>query len=132
MALIVGPPGPTAVHTPEICYSSRAFEIAEPRTKSSFKPTAESSHSLWKSTFRSRNAGSGKLSVHYGWSLGDQWTASESPRFEFGGHSLLYKIQVAAQIDADVDDESIDPGQEFVNAFLRSFWKTTDASLRNH
>src|SRR5262245_53263400 len=30
IAIIVGPPGPTAVHTPEICYSSRAYSIQEP------------------------------------------------------------------------------------------------------
>ena len=27
VAILVGPPGPIAVHTPEICFSSRAYEI---------------------------------------------------------------------------------------------------------
>jgi hypothetical protein len=132
VAMIVGPPGPTAVHTPEICYSSRAYEITGPRMKSLFKPTNGLSHSLWTTTFHSRNPGSDGLRVYYGWSLGDQWIASESPRFEFGGNALLYKIQVAGLIGSDTDDEAHDSCRRFVDAFLEAIWKSPEASLRKH
>jgi hypothetical protein len=131
VAVIVGPSGPTAVHTPEICYSSRDFEISGPRMKSWFKPPGGLSHSLWATTFRSRNAGRELLRVYYGWSAGDQWTASTSPRFEFGGSKLLYKIQVAALVGPTNDDNSTDPCQDFMDAFLQAGWKKPNAPRAN-
>lgn len=132
VAMIVGPPGPTAVHTPEICFSSRAYDIVDPRTKAWLKPADGKSHSLWMTTFHSRNPGSDRLRVYYGWSLGDQWIASESPRFEFGGNALLYKIQVAGLIGPDDDEEAHDACRRFVGALLESVWKSPDASSRKH
>ena len=127
VALIVGPPGPTSVHTPEICYSSRAHEIAEPRKVWWFKPAGGLAHSFWSLTFRSRNAGSEALRVYYAWSRGDEWVASASPRFEFGGAPQLYKIQVSTQFDPTGQDESSDPCRSFVDALLQTFWNSPHA-----
>ena len=33
VTILLGPPGPISVHTPEICFSSRAYEIREERQK---------------------------------------------------------------------------------------------------
>jgi hypothetical protein len=125
VALIVGPSGPTAVHTPEICFSSRAYEIAEPRQKKFFGASGDAdSSSLWMTLFRSQNAGAGELRVYYGWSTGGAWTASKSPRFEFGGSPLLYKIQVSAQLGPTREDgPHSDPCKNFVEALLETYWQ---------
>jgi hypothetical protein len=125
VALIVGPSGPTSVHTPEICFSSRAYEIAEPREKKFFGASGdEGGSSLWTTRFKSQNAGAGELQVYYGWSTGGAWTASQSPRFEFGGSPLLYKIQVSAQMGpAKESGSGSDPGQSFIDALLKTYWQ---------
>ncbi len=127
VALIVGPPGPTSVHTPEICFSSRNYDLQEPRKKWWFKPPGGLSHSLWMSTFRSANAGSDALRVYYGWSRGEEWLASESPRYEFGGARLLYKIQASTSIDPAETGETRDPCQDFVESLLQTFWHSPPA-----
>jgi hypothetical protein len=125
VAMIVGPSGPTAVHTPEICFSSRAYQIAEPREKKFFGGAGdEGGSSLWTTRFKSQDAGAGELQVYYGWSTGGPWTASQSPRFEFGGSPLLYKLQVSAQMGPPKEDGSrSDPGQSFIDALLKTYWQ---------
>jgi hypothetical protein len=126
IAMIVGPSGPTSVHIPEICYSSRAYEITEPREERFFGPGpgGGGSHSLWSLRFKSQNAGVGQLQVYYGWSTGDLWVASQSPRFEFGGSPLLYKIEVSAEMGPAEDGSGNDPCKSFINALLQTYWQS--------
>jgi hypothetical protein len=122
VAIIAGPPGPTAVHTPEICYSSRDYAITGDREKRFFKSGDKGTHSLWATTFESTDVTRDQLRVYYGWSTGKEWEASRSPRFEFGGSPLLYKIQVAAEVVPSPDDEIPDPCQDFINKLLSEYW----------
>jgi hypothetical protein len=120
VALIVGPSGPTSVHTPEICYSSRNHEIAEPRQQQLFHQSGGAAHSLWSTVFRSRNADGTTLHVYYGWSTGGPWIASPSPRFQFGGHPLLYKIEFSTEVSPTEDG---DPCQGFFKDLLDAYWQ---------
>jgi hypothetical protein len=125
VALIVGPSGPTAVHEPEICFSSQAYEIARPREKRFFGDDGHGeSSSLWEVRFQPKDVGTGDLQVYYGWSTGGAWKASPSPRFEFGGSPLLYKIQVSAQIGPQKENgPSSDPCKKFIDALLETYWQ---------
>jgi hypothetical protein len=124
MAMIVGPSGPTSVHIPEICYSSRAFEIAQPREEKFFGgDSSGKSNSFWEMKFKSQDAGVGELQVYYGWSTGDAWTASQSPRFEFGGRPLLYKLQVSAELAPTDGGSQKDPCRSFIDELLKTFWQ---------
>jgi hypothetical protein len=127
VALYVGPPGPISVHTPEICYSSRAFEIIEQQKTWPFKPQAGPAHWFWWSTFQSRDAGSQKMRVYYAWSRGDEWTASRYPRFEFGGSRFLYKIQLSTFVGTSKDEGSSDSCQRFLEAFLQEYWRSPNS-----
>jgi hypothetical protein len=122
VALIVGPPGPTAVHTPEICFSSQAYEIEEDRQKKFFKTRHDGAHSLWTTTFRSSDLTHDQLRVYYGWSEGEQWEASRSPRFEYGGSALLYKLQVSTVVMPVPGSETSDSCQDFIETLLREYW----------
>lgn len=107
---LVGPSGPTAAHVPEICYSSQNYSITEER---SIVQLSDGRSSVWGTPIRKEDVDRGLFSVLYGWSVGHEWLAADSPRFEFGGQPLLYKVQVAAP-----DTMS---GREFLNAFL-DYW----------
>jgi hypothetical protein len=122
IAIIVGPSGPTAVHTPEICYSSRAYSIRESRQRKTVTDASGRIHSFWSMSFRSDNLSSDELRVYYAWcpEVDGIWTASESPRFEFAGRRLLFKLQMASLISSMATDASKDPCQEFLSALLHS------------
>jgi hypothetical protein len=129
VALIVGPSGPTSVHTPEICFSSKAYSIQEPREERLFDPAPEGGvNSLWSLLFRSPQVGAGVLLVYYGWSTGGAWTASNSPRFEFGGRPLLYKIQISAELGPVEVSKKSDSCQRFFESLLQTYWQRSDRS----
>jgi hypothetical protein len=124
LALIVGPPGPTAVHTPEICYSSQAYSQDAKREAVSFTDPNGEQHSLWRLTFHANDPAAEQLCVHYAWSSDGRWQASESPRFEFAGKPMLYKIQMASPVPPG-KIENTNPSKQFLDDLLSSGWKVT-------
>lgn len=121
-AILVGRPGPIAVHTPEICFSSRDYEVQKARSEAAIDDGANHHHTFWRTDFSSRNALADGLRVYYAWSTGDVWKASPSPRFEFGGAPLLYKCQLATNVSPTTAGDRPDPGGRFLEAFVKSAW----------
>jgi hypothetical protein len=125
VAIIVGPSGPTSVHTPEICYSSRAYSIVTPRKQAVFTDRRGRSHAFWALRFLSNNVSAEQLSVYYGWTSDGTWRAPESARFEFAGRPLLYKLQIASlspPTEAGQKNENQDACAKFLTALLDSGW----------
>jgi Protein of unknown function (DUF3485) len=122
LAIMLGPPGPIAVHTPEICYSSRAYEMESERALTPLEVSPNRRHSFWRLDFSTRNAFADGLRVYYAWGLGSEWKASDSPRFEFAGSPLLYKLQLASSVSPRLSEDAADPGQEFLEELLKSSW----------
>ena len=115
MAIVVGPSGPTAVHTPEICYSSQDFNISGKRSVAELE-----ANTFWVTNLHRKNVHRSPFRVYYAWSDGEQWVASENPRIEFGGLPYLFKIQVASDIRAV--DEARDPILDFLASFQNECW----------
>jgi hypothetical protein len=116
VAVMVGPAGPIAVHTPEICYSSQDYTIDSERTAVSFEQAEEAKHSFWDVVFRSSDVGGSKLRVLYAWSDGSRWDASERPRYAYAALPYLYKLQVAGPEAPAAGD--FDPCRDFLSQFL--------------
>ncbi|QDT73334.1 exosortase-associated EpsI family protein [Lacipirellula limnantheis] len=131
LAIIVGPPGPTSVHTPEICFSSRAFQQAGERSRHNFGDAPGKSDSFWTLDFTSPNVLADGLRVYYAWSRGDDWEASESPRYEFAAAPYLYKLQLAAPVAAGAKAGDADVGQKFLEEFLQAAWPEGAAGIPN-
>lgn len=123
VALLLGPSGPIAVHTPEICYSSRDYVIDSEKQVLTLKTPDDRGDEFWAITFRGRTAAEEHLRVYYGWSTGDAWSAPESSRFEFSGEPWLYKIQVAGSIPG-ADASAADPCRDFLEAFVPAIRNT--------
>jgi hypothetical protein len=116
VTVLVGPHGPIAVHSPEICFSSREYRRLGERSPAS---VAESSgnDALWTLLFQSRKLNAHLLRVYYGWSTGSEWQAAADPRYAFARFPYLYKIQLAG-IVAGTESESGNPCRAFLAAFL--------------
>ena len=123
LSIFVGPAGPTAVHTPEVCLSSRDYVLQAERQKESLSSSTDAVNDFWRVTFDSRRTGGAPLRVFYAWLAKDQWSAPESPRFEYGAEPMLYKIQVASEVNPSLATDAPDPCREFLQAFLNTGWK---------
>ena len=114
VSVILGPSGPTAIHVPEICYSSRDHKTLEAP-----KPVAlgGSGDRFWAMTFESNDLSASLIRVYYAWTAGNQWDASENPRFGFAKYPFLYKVQLAYHAPAGTDLENNDPCRNFLEDF---------------
>ncbi len=119
VTILVGPTGPIAVHSPEICFSSRTYQQD---TKRAAVPVGspQSDDRLWSLRFKSRKLEGDRLQVYYGWSTGSGWSAAADARYAFARFPYLYKIQLAGYAgDREVTDPKYtDACGEFLKVFL--------------
>ena len=120
-SVILGAHGPISVHTPEICYSSQDYSIAQPRRAVTIKTPSGQEAEFWMLTMRSNDVEQRLLRVYYAWSTDGNWKAVESPRFAYIGQPHLFKFQMACII-APEDESRVDPaGQQFLQDFVPAF-----------
>ena len=124
MAILLGPPGPMSVHTPDVCYSSKQFSVREQRRPVQVRATDVPDERFWSVTLRTNDLHADALRVLYAWNDGHGWSAPREPRFRYGGRPLLYKIQVAGHLLAGGVTTN-DP----CCAFLRDFLPVADRYL---
>jgi hypothetical protein len=130
LALLAGPPGPISVHTPEVCYSSRAWTLEHDRARREISAGLSASHEFWAVTMKSTKATGERMRVYYGWSTGNTWHASQSPRYEFAGKPYLVKLQLARELPFGLLDESTDPCREFLSQFVACGWEISGRSQK--
>lgn len=110
-AIMYGPRGPIAVHTPEVCYSSEGTKQARQRTAETVK-TKDRDDQFWSVEFTRNDDPDSSFEVWYGWSSGDGWVAAEHPRFWLTED--LYKIQLSGPLT----QSSFSPCESFLAALL--------------
>ncbi len=118
VALLLGPAGPIAVHTPEVCFSSRDFKQRGDRRLATVRGADETENEFWTVTFDSTGLEKTILRVFYAWTTDGRWDAVESPRFTYAGKPYLYKIQLATTLPPGADLEKNDPCQTFLQDFI--------------
>ena len=125
--VVYGPRGPIAVHTPEVCYSSKGTETAGERLATPLLINGET-QSLWKVKFRKpRSTDAPHLEVWYGWSDGGPWIASSLPRVWLT--ESLYKIQIAGPPAKSRQEMSA--VENFLRDFLPSLQKAGIGTAKN-
>jgi hypothetical protein len=128
IALIVGPPGPIAVHTPEVCFSSRAYTILDSKGTLSLDGSSGNSHSFWKSTFQPNHIDADQLRVYYAWATRPKdagsatWKAMTRGRYRYGAEPLLYKLQIAGSLVRDGSVVGQDASKQFLEVLCQSEW----------
>ena len=117
LTLLMGPPDRMAAHTPEICYSTREFQLRDTRRRVVLKTSTSAENSFWRVTFNATTLEGGILCVYYAWGTGDRWRAPDDARFAFPGQQYLFKLQVSAQSPVDIRSASSDACQDFLSYF---------------
>ena len=118
VTIILGPSGPTAVHTPEICYSSRDYKTLVTPQRVAIAGSDGQQHEFWAMTFQRNDRSAATLRTYYAWTTGGSWSAPKSARFAYAGQPMLYKIQLASHVPANSSSKAIDPCRRFLEAFL--------------
>lgn len=118
MFVIVGPHGPTVVHTPDVCYSSRDYKRPGDAVRKTIVTADGTRHVFWATTMTSNSdIDPHDLQVWFAWSDGEKWSASKKPRWDYLGFPRLYKIQVSSRISKNKDPK-IEPIESFLEDFL--------------
>ncbi|MCH2181110.1 MAG: EpsI family protein [Mariniblastus sp.] len=100
--VLLGPTGPTAVHTPDICFDSREYKKIGNRKAISVDMDSNSGEKsdskFFRTEFKSRNIEEQGLKSIYGWRTSDgPWLAAEQPRWSFADNRYLFKLQATAR-----------------------------------
>ncbi len=126
-SVIFGPAGPISVHTPEVCYPSRAFTQLEDRhivtieAQDTPGAASEGSHDkIWTTKFQPTDVAFPEFAAYWAWSTGGPWSAPDEARLAFAGNPYLYKIQLAGPPNPSDSEEADGPCQKFLADFVPS------------
>lgn len=117
MIFMIGPAGPLAQHTPDVCYASMNYELIDDRRGVQIRDRDNQEHAFSVASCRERRPGGGLVRVYYSWNQQGRWRAPAIPRTAFAGVPMLYKIQVST---TDVPEENgvPDAGEQFLRDSL--------------
>ena len=128
LLLILGPTGPTAVHTPEVCIGRREFEPLGDRREVA---VGGGSDRFWSKRFKALNVHGEPLSVYWAWNTDGCWLVPKDARYRFAGLPFLYKAQVTCGFDGRTDGDPDDAGRRFLDDFVRVAPKYIVPDLRD-
>ena len=121
-AILYGPRGPIAVHTPEVCYAGGGQDATGDRAVRAIDPvgngglSGEDRDEFWSVQFADRGRTTATVHCMYGWSDGGRFAAASHPRFWLSDD--LYKIQVAGPVMDTAGDDSFEPCADFLRSWL--------------
>jgi hypothetical protein len=118
VTLLLGPPGPISVHTPEICYGSRNYQSRSERQRMAIRRADGQDDEFWALDYKANDLRGDLLRVYYAWSTGDRWSAAKDARFVYASQPYLYKIQLFSRLLPGTNAQSHDPCQMFLQDFL--------------
>jgi hypothetical protein len=122
--VVCGRPGPTSVHTPDICFPASGYNLAAPAERQSMSaPTLAHPADFWVARFQKSGDLALPLQTCWSWNAAGTWMAPDQPRFEFGRYSFLYKLYVTHLVVPANDSQASDPSAAFLAEFLPELQK---------
>jgi hypothetical protein len=117
--LVAGPPGPTSVHSPDVCYQGAGYAAVGPEKLHPITIQGLSAVATFKvCQFDKRDPVSDPLRIFWSWSATGEWQAPDNPRLRFAHHSALYKLYVIRHEQNAEEPSAEDPSLEFMAHFL--------------
>jgi hypothetical protein len=123
--IVVGPPGPISVHTPEVCYSGRDYDTSAEREEVTLTGSQSRSHAFWGLTLEPKNVTADQLRVYYAWTTDGTWVASTRNRYKYALSPMLFKLQLAGAILPSEISGGKDPCRDFLTDLVALDWTPT-------
>lgn len=112
--VLLGPTGPTAAHTPDICFNASQYRTLGERRRARISDSPIETGEAWVTRFESRGLDKHTMKTWYAWTVDGNWQAVDKPRYHFGDSHFLFKIQIAV-FYPDRDVMELDAvGEKFV------------------
>lgn len=130
MLLMCGPTGPVAVHPPTACYAGQGYEqigevslhrvvLEQQAGAKTSNPISTETHRLMTAQFRKPGRGNArKARIFWSWSTDGNWSTPASPRLEFAGSPLLFKLYVTQEAHDLLPLDGATPPEEFLRELL--------------
>jgi hypothetical protein len=123
--LVCGRPGPTSLHSPEICYPGAGFTPAAAPVRKAFEASASGSlGDFWAGQFQKAGPAPEALRIFWSWNGAGTWEAADTPRLHFAHHRALYKLYVIRQLPRPDEPLAQDPTLDFLDHFLPQVQRT--------
>jgi hypothetical protein len=117
--IVAGRPGPTSLHSPDICYAGLGYSLVAPPAEWNVKGLApEQPAGFWMADFQKAGATPEPLRIRWSWSTTGAWIAATHPRWTFGSEGFLYKLYVARAQPKLNEPLADDPTEDFLRFFL--------------
>ncbi len=116
--VLVGPPGPTTRHSPDICYGNRNNRLIDTPEPVSVEQPGVGEHVFKVLRFQPAAPEASPFTVCYAWSDGGLWQVPDYPRLVFGGQDYLFKLQLVSENSTFLGEEVADTWQRFLADFL--------------
>jgi hypothetical protein len=113
--LVGGPPGPVAIHTPDVCYQASGYEVRAQERVTVGDPRRAGGEFWSADLIKNRTALENRLHILWSWSATGAWSVPDSPRLTFARCPLLYKLYVLGDRP---ESESAATARVFVSEFL--------------
>lgn len=97
LVVLVGETGPLSTHSPEVCYSSREYQVVSEPESQTIESAAGPAEFL-SMTLSSEGLDGSLLRVWYAWHNGAQWLAPRNARIALRAEPFLFKIQIATYL----------------------------------
>ena len=94
LVILLGPTGPTAEHTPDICFDSQEYSQIEKRKAIPIDPTNGRDSTFWLAKFERKGLDKSFIASWYAWTVDGCCRASSNPQFAFANNRFLVKVQV--------------------------------------
>jgi hypothetical protein len=125
--LVCGPPGPIAVHSPEVCYRGAGYDPeAFPVSSNLDYGAAGKSARLLEGIYRKKSAtGPEALRVCWSFLAHDIWDSPPNPRLAYAPERALYKLYVIQDLSSTDETRA----QATAKDFTRQLLAALDVSL---
>jgi len=102
MLLACGRPGPTVVHTPEICYPARGYQAVGALEKKEIDLAGLAKAEFFIRIFEKPNPGGAadRIRIYWAWNAaGAGWKAFANPRLKLGFEPVVHKLYVVQPLN---------------------------------
>ena len=117
ITLMCGPTGPIAVHPPTACYQGAGYQQSG-ATRLAFVNIPAAEVFAVADFFQPGHPEASQPRIYWAWSADGMWKVPDSPRLEFAGQPILFKLFVTFERPFDTVRSAASPAETLLKLLL--------------